>query len=48
MIGERADEEATICNLYSHTKGQQAILAFTRAMVDRTGNLPPQPGDASA
>ena len=33
-----------MCNLYSHTKGQQAILAFTQAMVDRTGNLPPQPG----
>ena len=33
-----------MCNLYSHTKGQQAILEFTRAMVDRTGNLPPQPG----
>ena len=33
-----------MCNLYSHTKGQQAVLAFTRAMHDRTGNLPPQPG----
>lgn len=33
-----------MCNLYSLTKGQQAILAFTGAMVDRTGNLPPQPG----
>ena len=33
-----------MCNLYSHTKGQTAILEFTRAMVDRTGNLPPQPG----
>ena len=33
-----------MCNLYSHTKGQQAVLEFTRAMVDRTGNLPPQPG----
>ncbi len=33
-----------MCNLYSHTKGQTAILEFTRAMVDRSGNLPPQPG----
>ena len=33
-----------MCNLYSHTKGQQAIIEFTRAMTDRTGNLPPQPG----
>ncbi len=33
-----------MCNLYSHTKGQSAILEFTRAMVDRSGNLPPQPG----
>lgn len=33
-----------MCNLYSHTAGQQAILEFTRAMHDRTGNLPPQPG----
>ncbi|MGF7159186.1 putative SOS response-associated peptidase YedK [Rhodoligotrophos appendicifer] len=33
-----------MCNLYSQTKGQQAIIEFTRAMVDRTGNLPPLPG----
>ena len=33
-----------MCNLYSLTKGQQAIIEFTRAMVDRTGNLPPMPG----
>ncbi|KTR07046.1 hypothetical protein NS365_05205 [Aureimonas ureilytica] len=33
-----------MCNLYSLTKGQAAILAFTRAMKDRTGNLPPMPG----
>jgi putative SOS response-associated peptidase YedK len=33
-----------MCNLYSVTKGQQAILDFTRTMVDRTGNLPPMPG----
>lgn len=33
-----------MCNLYSLTKGQAAILEMTRAMVDRTGNLPPLPG----
>jgi len=32
-----------MCNLYSETKGQQAILAFTRATRDRSGNLPPLP-----
>jgi len=33
-----------LCNLYSVTKGQQAINEFTGAMRDRTGNLPPMPG----
>src|SRR3712207_6379636 len=33
-----------MCNLYSLTKGQQAIRQFTRAMRDSTGNLPPLPG----
>jgi hypothetical protein len=33
-----------MCNLYSITKGQAAIGAFTRAMRDRRGNLPPMPG----
>ena len=33
-----------MCNLYSITKGQQAIREFTRATSDRTGNLPPLPG----
>lgn len=33
-----------MCNLYSLTKGQAAIRETTRAMVDRTGNLPPMPG----
>lgn len=33
-----------MCNLYSLTKGQQAILELTGAMIDRTGNLPPMPG----
>jgi putative SOS response-associated peptidase YedK len=29
-----------MCNLYSMTKGQQAIRELTRALQDRTGNLP--------
>lgn len=33
-----------MCNLYSVTKGQQAIRDITKAMTDRTGNLPPLPG----
>ncbi len=33
-----------MCNLYSLTKGQAAIIAFTRAMRDRAGNLPMLPG----
>jgi putative SOS response-associated peptidase YedK len=33
-----------MCNLYSLTKGQQAIRELSRAMSDRTGNLPPLPG----
>jgi putative SOS response-associated peptidase YedK len=33
-----------LCNLYSITKGQQAIRQFTGAMGDRTGNMPPLPG----
>jgi putative SOS response-associated peptidase YedK len=33
-----------MCNLYSVTKGQQAIREFTRAVTDTTGNLPPLPG----
>ena len=32
-----------MCNLYSLTKGQQAIREFARAMFDRTGNLPTFP-----
>jgi len=32
-----------MCNLYSVTKGQAAIIAFTRALRDSTGNLPPLP-----
>ena len=33
-----------MCNLYSLQKGQAAITAFTRAMRDTTGNMPPLPG----
>ena len=33
-----------MCNLYSLTKGQQAIRELAGAMNDRTGNLPPLPG----
>jgi putative SOS response-associated peptidase YedK len=33
-----------MCNLYSQIKGQQAIVALTKAMRDETGNLPPLPG----
>ena len=33
-----------MCNLYSLTKGQQAIRELARAMSDRTGNMPPLPG----
>lgn len=33
-----------MCNLYSLTKGQAAILAMARAMTDHTGNMPALPG----
>lgn len=33
-----------MCNLYSVTTGQAAIREAFRAVVDRTGNLPPLPG----
>jgi putative SOS response-associated peptidase YedK len=33
----------TVCNLYAITKGQAAIRDITRAMHDRTGNLPSLP-----
>ncbi|MCQ0989325.1 SOS response-associated peptidase [Jiella marina] len=32
-----------MCNLYSVTKGQAAIRELTRAMADRTGNMPSMP-----
>jgi putative SOS response-associated peptidase YedK len=33
-----------LCNLYSVTKGQQAIRELAGVMSDRTGNLPPLSG----
>jgi hypothetical protein len=33
-------EAVHICNLFSMTEGQQAILELSRAMSDKTGNLP--------
>ena len=33
-----------MCNLYSLTKSQAAIIAIVHAMRDRTGNLPLLPG----
>jgi putative SOS response-associated peptidase YedK len=33
-----------MCNLYSMTSSQAAIIALTRAMLDKTGNQPPLPG----
>ena len=33
-----------MCNLYSLTKSQDAIRRITKAMRDRTGNLPQLPG----
>ena len=33
-----------MCNLYSLTKGQQAIRELARAISDRSGNLPLLPG----
>jgi putative SOS response-associated peptidase YedK len=33
-----------MCNLYSQTKGQEAIRSLARVMRDVTSNLPPMPG----
>ena len=33
-----------MCNLYSITKSQAAIIQIARAMRDRAGNMPPLPG----
>ena len=32
-----------MCNLYSQTKGPQAIREMASAVLDLTGNLEPQP-----
>jgi len=34
-----------MCNLYSETKGQEAIRAAARVMRDLTGNLPTFPAN---
>ena len=36
-----------MCNLYSLTKGQQAIRELTKTLVDKTGNLPPLPKEGA-
>ena len=33
-----------MCNLYSMNRSQTEIVAITRALYDRTGNMPPLPG----
>ena len=33
-----------MCNLYSPSKGQQAIRELSGAMIDQTGNIPSLPG----
>jgi putative SOS response-associated peptidase YedK len=35
---------SVMCDLYSITKDQAAIVALVRALRDATGNLPPMPG----
>jgi hypothetical protein len=35
---------SAMCNLYSMTKNQAAIVAIARAMHDKTGNLLPLQG----
>jgi hypothetical protein len=43
-VHARGAGKGSMCNLYSLTKGQAAIIALTRALRDSTGNLPPLPG----
>src|SRR5271169_5687997 len=33
-----------MCNLYSHTKSQDAVRKLFEVTLDQTGNLPPMPG----
>jgi putative SOS response-associated peptidase YedK len=40
----RMSQVEQMCNLYSLSKGQAAIIELSRAMRDVTGNLPPLPG----
>ena len=40
----RSDELFGVCNLYSMTKGQDAIRALFDGLEDQTGNLPPLTG----
>jgi putative SOS response-associated peptidase YedK len=40
----RVQQTRVMCNLYSQVKGQAALRATYRAMIDRTGNLPLLPG----
>lgn len=39
----KGEERRGVCNLYSMTKSREALVAYTRAMRDRTGNQPPLP-----
>jgi putative SOS response-associated peptidase YedK len=41
---ETSDYTLRMCNLYSVTTNQAAIVAFTRAIRDRSGNLAPMTG----
>ena len=40
----RADNLQSMCNLYSITTNQAAIIALFRVMNRYVGNLPPMPG----
>jgi hypothetical protein len=49
MLGERASPAlhfGLCASLLCH-QGQAAIIELTRALRDKTGNLPPMPGDRS-
>jgi hypothetical protein len=39
-----SDSRATMCNLYSITTNQAAIIALFRVVNRYVGNLPPMPG----
>jgi hypothetical protein len=42
--GVGGKKRLTVCNLYSITKGPQAIRDIARAMRGDVGNMPPLPG----